>query len=67
MVSRARAGRPDLMVLGAAFRYDPSVVSVVDGDVQMLLAANPASQVNDQSLGDPGFGGGYNVLPSAGP
>jgi hypothetical protein len=28
----------------------------------MLLAANPASQVNDQSDGDPGLGGAYDLV-----
>ena len=39
-------------------------MSVVDRDVQMLLAANAAGQVNDQPLSDPGLGGDYNVLAS---
>jgi YVTN family beta-propeller protein len=53
-----------LRVWSAAFHYDPSVVSVVERDVQMLLAAKPGSQVKDQSLGDAGVSGSYDLLAS---
>jgi YVTN family beta-propeller protein len=54
----------DLKVWNVTFRYEPSVVNVTDRDVQMLLAANAASQVKDHSYGDPGLGGAYDLLTS---
>ena len=53
-----------LEVWNVAFHYDPSVVNVIGRDVQMFLAAGAASQVNDQSFGDPGLGGVYDLLAS---
>jgi len=54
----------DLKVWNVAFRYNPSVVNVVDRDVQMLLADSAASQVKDHSYGDPGLSGAYDLLAS---
>jgi YVTN family beta-propeller protein len=54
----------DLKVWNVAFRYDPSVVNVIDRDVQMLLSASAASQVKDHSYGDPGLSGAYDLLAS---
>jgi DNA-binding beta-propeller fold protein YncE len=57
-------GADKLRVWSAAFRYDPSVLSVVDVDARMFLAANSASDVKDQSLGDRGNSGSYDLLVS---
>jgi len=54
----------ELKMWNVMFRYDPSAVSVVDRDVQMLLAASAGSQVKDQSYGDPGLSGAYDLLAS---
>jgi YVTN family beta-propeller protein len=54
----------DVKVWSVSFRYDPSVVNVVDKDVQMLLAASPGSQVRDNSYGDLGLSGRYDLLVS---
>jgi YVTN family beta-propeller protein len=54
----------DLKVWSIAFRYDRSVVNVVGRDVQMFLAASPGSQVKDNSYGDPGLSGVYDLLAS---
>ncbi|MGQ9573062.1 MAG: hypothetical protein ACUVX1_12595 [Chloroflexota bacterium] len=57
-------GVADLKVWNMLFRYDPSVVNIIDRDVQMLLAASPGSQVEDRSYGDPGLSGAYDLLAS---
>ncbi|UCH87877.1 MAG: hypothetical protein JSU97_02765 [Dehalococcoidia bacterium] len=57
-------GATHLRVWNVAFRYDPSVVTVVDRDIQMLLAANPGSNVVDSSYGDPSAGGSYELTAS---
>jgi len=54
----------ELKVWNVVFRYDPSVVNVIDRDVQMLLAASAASQVKDHSYADPGLSGAYDLLAS---
>jgi hypothetical protein len=54
-------GATRLGVWNVAFRYDPSVVRVVGSDIQMLLAANPGSDVVDYSYGDPDVGGAYEL------
>jgi hypothetical protein len=53
-----------LRVWNVAFRYDPSVVTVVGRDTQMLLAANPGSDVVDSSYGDPNASGSYELTAS---
>ena len=50
-----------LRVWNVGLRYDPSVISVVATDIQMLLAANPGSDVVDYSYGDPNVGGAYEL------
>jgi hypothetical protein len=53
-----------LRVWNVAFRYDPSVVTVVSRDIQMFLAANPGSDVVDSSYGDPSASGAYELTAS---
>jgi hypothetical protein len=43
------------------FRYDPSVVTIVDRDVRMFLAASPGSDVFDPSETLPDGGGLYRL------
>jgi len=52
----------DLQVWNVFVHYDPSVVNIIDRDVQMFLAANPGSDVRDNSYGDPGLGGFYDLM-----
>ena len=52
----------ELVVWYALLRYDPSLVNIIDRDVQMFLAAAPGSDVRDHSFGGPGLGGAYDLL-----
>jgi len=52
----------DLQVWNVFVQYDPLVVNIIDRDVQMFLAANPGSDVHDNSYGDPGLGGFYDLM-----
>jgi len=54
-------GATRLRVWSVALRYDPSVVTVVGRNIQMLLAANPGSDVVDHSYGDPSDSGAYDL------
>lgn len=53
-----------LQVWNVFVHYDPSIVNVIDRDVQMLLAANSGSDVQDGSYGDPDLSGQYDALAS---
>jgi hypothetical protein len=54
-------GATRLRVWSVALRYDPSVVTVVGTNIQMLLGANAGSDVVDHSYGDPDVGGAYEL------
>jgi hypothetical protein len=54
-------GATRLRVWNVGFGYDPSVVNVVGRGIQMLLAANPGSDVVDHSYGDPTTSGAYEL------
>ena len=51
----------DLSAWEVLFRYDPSVVKLVDRDVKMFLAASPGSEVFDASETLPDGGGLYRT------
>ena len=51
----------DLLAWEIYFRYDPSVVTIVDRDAQMFLAGNPGSEVFDASEPLPDGGGLYRL------
>lgn len=51
----------DLLVWEAYFAYNPSVIKVIDRDVDQFLAANSGSNVFDLSSSVPDTDGGYEV------
>jgi hypothetical protein len=51
----------DLLVWQAYFVYNPSVIKVIDRDVDQFLAANAGSNVFDLSASVPDADGGYSV------
>ena len=68
-VSRGDTFQVDIFVADIAnlsgweiyFRYDPSLVTIVDRDVQMFLAASPGSEIFDHSDPLPDSSGQYRL------
>jgi hypothetical protein len=60
------ADAANLMVWNVTLHYSPAVLGIYARDVKMFLAASPGSNVADNSYGDQGRAGSYDLLGSDG-